>query len=125
MKKAEKTMLAETFRKLATDVMEIADVLEGKASVKEAVTPETIPEQTTPVTESTTTESTTPEQSAPKKTYTFEEARAILADKARAGFKTEIKDILAAHGFKKLSEITDPAKLALVVKDAEGIGVND
>ena len=42
---------------------------------------------------------------------TLEEARAVLADKARKGFRSEVKALLTAHGAKQLSDITDPAEL--------------
>ena len=92
-------------------------------------TPETIPEQTTPepsVPEQNTTKQPVPDppvpERPPEKTYTFEEVRAALADKARAGFKNEIKDILTAHGAAKLSEITDPVVLAQVFREAQEVG---
>ena len=54
------------------------------------------------------------------KTYTLEEARAILADKARKGFKAEVKAIITAEGVNALSDLKDdPEKLAWVVAKAE------
>jgi len=59
-------------------------------------------------------------ENLPQKTYTFEEARAILAGKARAGFRAEVKAILTAAGAKALSDLKDdPQKLADVVAEAE------
>lgn len=36
---------------------------------------------------------------------TFEELRGILADKARLGFREQIKEILTGYGVEKLSEL--------------------
>ena len=54
--------------------------------------------------------------------HSFEDVRGLLADKARAGYKAEVKAILTAHGVSRLSELTDPAELAKVWQEAEGIG---
>lgn len=69
-------------------------------------------------------ESQTPETEPvpPVKTYTREEVRGILAEKARAGFREEVKALLTSRGVKQLSEITDPAALAALVTEAETIG---
>ena len=108
MKKTEKAVLIEGLRKLSADAAWIADALEGKTEQK-AGEPEI-------------TEGTASEQAEEEKTYTFEDVRGLLADKARAGYKAEVKAILTAHGVEKLSQITDPAELAKVVQEAEGIG---
>lgn len=55
-----------------------------------------------------------------EKIYTYEEARAILAGKARAGYRAEVKALLSGVGAKALSDIKDdPQKLASVVTEAE------
>ena len=59
---------------------------------------------------------------APEKVYTYEEARAVLAEKSRAGFRAEVKALLAEFGVSQLSDVKDPGKLAEIVKKAEGIG---
>ena len=58
---------------------------------------------------------------APAKTYTYEEARAVLAEKSRTGHRAEVKAILTRHGVKQLSEVTDPVNLAVLVAEAEVI----
>ena len=63
-----------------------------------------------------------PEEEAPAKVYTYEETRAILAEKSRTGFRAEVKAILTAHGVKQLSEVKDPEELAAIVAEAEVIG---
>ena len=103
MTNRDKTVLIEGLRKLSQDAADIASALEG----------ETAQEQDTPV------ENTAPESS---KAYTYEEVRAILAEKSRTGYRAEVKAILTAHGVRQLSEITDPDELAVVVAEAEVIG---
>ena len=56
------------------------------------------------------------------KVYTYEEVRAILAEKSRTGFRAEVKALLTAHGVKQLSEITDPEVYAAIVAESEEIG---
>ena len=56
-----------------------------------------------------------------KKPLAFEEVRAILAQKARDGFKDQIKAILERHGSAKLSEL-DPSSYEAVVAEAEALG---
>ena len=98
MKKAEMAALAEGLRRLSADIAQIADVLAGKEA------PAAVPAE------------------KETKTYTFEEVRALLADKARHGFRAEAKAILTSRGVRQLSEITDPAELAAVAAEAEAIG---
>ena len=45
----------------------------------------------------------------------------ILADKSRAGFTAEIKQILIKHGAEKLSEIA-PTEYTALVADVEVLG---
>ena len=55
-------------------------------------------------------------------TATLEEVRGVLANKARNGFRAEVKALLTAHGAKQLSDITDPAELGALKKEAEALG---
>lgn len=48
----------------------------------------------------------------------FTELRAFLAEKSRAGFTAEIRQILADHGANKLSAVK-PEEYAAVMKEAE------
>ena len=57
----------------------------------------------------------------PEKTFTYEEARAVLAEKARRGCRAEVKAILTQHGVSQLSEVKDPSVLAALVAEAEAI----
>lgn len=58
----------------------------------------------------------TEEDSGPS--YTKEAVRGILASRSAAGFGTEVKKILAAHGAEKLSELSE-AEYAAVIAEAE------
>ena len=57
------------------------------------------------------------------KEYTYEEARAILAEKSRLGHRAEVKAILTRYGVKQLSDVTDPKKLAAIVAETEAIQI--
>ena len=61
------------------------------------------------------------EQAPEKKPCTLEELRAVLLEKRKAGFKDEIKALLAAHGADRLTEI-DPGEYDAMMAEAEGIG---
>ena len=58
-------------------------------------------------------------EEAPTKVYTYEEVRAILAEKSRTGFRAEVKAILTAHGVKQLSDVKSPEEFAAIVAEAE------
>ena len=57
-----------------------------------------------------------------EKRYTYEEVRGILAEKARTGFRTEVKAILTAHGVKQLSDVKEQEVFAAIAAEAEEIG---
>ena len=62
-----------------------------------------------------------PEKAEPipeKKAVTLEEVRTLLAEKSRAGLTEQVKEIIAKHGAKKLSEI-DPAEYEAVIAEVE------
>ena len=59
----------------------------------------------------------------PAKEYTYEEVRAVLAEKSRTGFRTKVKAILTKHGVTQLSDVKDPKTLAAIVAEAEEIKV--
>lgn len=62
-----------------------------------------------------------PEQTPAPKTYTIEEVRALLLQKRRDGFRDEIKELLAAHGAERLTDV-DPGEYAAMMQEAEAIG---
>lgn len=53
-----------------------------------------------------------------EKVYELEEVRKILADKSRAGYTDQLRDLLQKYGAKKLSEI-EPSKYKDLVQDVE------
>lgn len=53
-----------------------------------------------------------------KKTITLEEVRTLLAEKSRAGHTDQVKEIIAKHGAKKLSEI-DPSEYEALIAEVE------
>lgn len=61
------------------------------------------------------------QEPAKEKTLSLTEVRKILADKSRAGFTAEVKQILIKHGAEKLSEIV-PTEYAALVADVEVLG---
>ena len=128
MKKKELAVLIDGLRRLSALTAEIADTLAGKeAPVNNPTADVTEQEAEVPQAETETqleqpAETVPAEEVVPAKVYSFEEVRGILADKARAGFREEIKALLNSHGAKQLSEITDPAVLASLVAEAEAFG---
>ena len=128
MKKKEVAVLIDGLRRLSALTAEIADSLAGKEAPVNNQTADAIEQEVeVPQAETETqleqpAETVPAEEVVPAKVYSFEEVRGILADRARAGFREEIKAMLNAHGAKQLSEITDPAVLASLVAEAEAFG---
>lgn len=105
MTNRDKTVLIDGLKKFSQDIAEIAALLEGdEAQAQDS--PEEAPAQ----------------EAQPEKACTYEEARAALAEKARTGFRAEVKAILTAHGLKQLSDVKDPREYAAIMAEAEGIG---
>lgn len=128
MKKKEVAVLIDGLRRLSALTAEIADSLAGKEAPVNNQTADAIEQEAeVPQAETETqleqpAETVPAEEVVPAKVYSFEEVRGILADRARSGFREEIKAMLNAHGAKQLSEITDPAVLASLVAEAEAFG---
>ena len=61
-----------------------------------------------------------PEPTPAEPVLTLEAVRAVLANKSRAGFTTQIRTLLQKHGADKLSGI-DPANYKALLSDAEGL----
>ena len=108
--KQDKTVLVEGLKKLSADVADLAARLEGSEA----------PENTQD--EPAVEQAPAPTEAAPTETRTYEETRAVLAEKSRAGFRAEVKALLTEFGVSQLSDVKDPGKLAEIVKKAEGIG---
>ena len=131
MKKKELAVLIDGLRRLSALTAEIADTLAGKeAPVNNPTADVTEQEAEVPQAETETqleqpaetVSDVSTEEVPPAKVYSFEEVRGILAEKARAGFREEVKALLTSRGVKQLSEITDPVALAALVTEAESIG---
>ena len=112
MTKKDKMVLIDGLKKLSQDIADIAAVLEGADAAP--ARKQYVPAET---------QAPEPEKAAePAKACTYEEARAVLAEKSRTGFRAEVKALLTAHGLKQLSDVTDPEVFAALVAEAEGIG---
>ena len=110
MTKKDKQVLIDGLKKLSADVAELAALLEGtEAPAKKLDVPA---EEPAPAVV----------EEAPAKVYTYEEVRAILAEKSRTGFRAEVKAILTAHGVKQLSDVKTPEEFAAIVAEAEVVG---
>ncbi|HEL2325355.1 TPA: hypothetical protein TZN96_000449 [Streptococcus suis] len=57
----------------------------------------------------------------PKKEIQLEDVRAVLAMKAKDGYKNEVRALLNAHGASSLSAL-DPKHFAAVLEEAGGFG---
>ncbi|BDZ83798.1 hypothetical protein Lac2_19320 [Claveliimonas bilis] len=60
-------------------------------------------------------------EEAPKKQLSLTEVREVLAEKSRAGFTKEVKELLIKHGADKLSEI-NPAEYETLLAEVEVLG---
>lgn len=98
--KDKTALLVQGLERICADIAAIAALLESEESPNSSV-PEPAP--------------------VPEKVYTYEEARAILAEKSRSGLRAEVKAILTAHGVNQLSDVRDPKELAAIIKEAEAI----
>ncbi|MCC9888644.1 hypothetical protein HK148_05110 [Streptococcus agalactiae] len=65
-----------------------------------------------------TDDETVPE---PRREIQLEDVRAVLATKAKDGFKNEVRALLNAYGASSLSAL-DPKHFAAVLEEAGGIG---
>ena len=105
MTKKDKATLVEGLKRICADVAVLVSLFEDG---------ETPGKQDTPAEE---------EPKPPAKVYTYEEVRAILAEKSRTGFRAEVKALLTKHGVTQLSDVKEPEVFAAIVAEAEGIGV--
>ena len=56
------------------------------------------------------------------RTATLEEARPVLAEISRKGYRAEVKALLTKYGAGKLSDITDETVLGEILVEAEELG---
>ncbi len=61
------------------------------------------------------------EPEPPAKPITLAEVRAVLANKSRAGFTEEVKQLVMKHGAEKLSGVPE-SEYAALMKEAESLG---
>ena len=57
---------------------------------------------------------------APEKALTLEDVRPVLADKSRAGFTDQIRDLLHKYGADRLSKV-DPKDYEALLNDVEAL----
>jgi len=105
MTKKDKATLVEGLKRICADVAVLVSLFEGDEA----------PDKQDPPAEE--------EPQTPAKVYTYEEVRAILAEKSRTGFRAEVKALLTKHGVTQLSDVKEPDVFAAIVAEAEGIGV--
>ena len=69
----------------------------------------------------TITPAALPDSKEPEKTYTKEDVRAVLAEKSSAGYRNEVKELLAKYGATQLKQV-DPQSYAALMEEAQVIG---
>ncbi len=114
MTKKDKVLI-DGLRNLARAVADIAAALEGSDAKTKAA-----PATPAPLQEPAPEPAPAPEE-APKP-VTFEELRGCLAEKAKNGYRDEVKAMLAKYGVERLSEVDDPDTWAVMMLEAEEIG---
>jgi hypothetical protein len=62
-----------------------------------------------------------PTKEPAKNKLKLEDVRAVLADKSRAGYTAEVRNLLKKYGADRLSKV-DPADYEAILKDAEVLG---
>lgn len=103
MTKKDKATLVEGLKRICADVAILVSLFEEAPGTQDPPAEE--------------------EPQTPAKVYTYEEVRAILAEKSRTGFRAEVKALLTKHGVTQLSDVKEPDVFAAIVAEAEGIGV--
>lgn len=117
MTKKDRTVLIDGLKKISTDIADLASVFEGT----DAQTQKTDTSAEKPAAELAEEKSPAPEQEQAKP-CTYEDARAILAEKSRTGFRAEVKAILTSHNLKQLSDAKTSELYAAIIAEAEAIG---
>ena len=118
-------VIAMALRMIGKNIMLIADsiCIEEPSAVEEKPkkrTKKTAKEE--PKTEKVEEEpASTEEQQKPE--ITFQQVRAVLAQKSREGFTSAVKNIIEYFGAEKLSDIK-PENYAEVLEQAEMIGID-
>lgn len=110
-KKSNLDSILLELRRNAKSIMELADALEKEFSK------ENTPKTTSAVKE----ESSTTEENVPTKEIKLADIKVILMEKSRAGFDTEVHELIQSYGVPKLSAI-DKCHYAELLQKAEVIG---
>lgn len=108
-KMSDTTIIIEEIRKCGEALTKIAEVLSDNLE-------ETSSDQETPTVQETSETMAT----EPKEKITLEEVRAVLAEKSRNGFTTEVKALIRKFGVEKLSDIEE-SRFADVLAEVEAI----
>lgn len=102
MNKEKMLEFAADLKKIAEDILELADgFLTEEAADSE--TPESVPE-------------VQEEKEVP--VISLEQVRGVLADKSRSGKTAEVKALIGRHGAERLSDV-DPKEYPALLKEAE------
>ena len=132
MTKKDKAIVAEGLQRICADLAVIASLFGEpggrdkpmhETEVPAAGVPNSDTAEQTPIcSEDPPAKEPEPERTAGlPKTAAYEEVRAVLAEKARTGFRAEVKALLTRYGARQLSEITDPVQLGEILSEAEAI----
>ena len=121
-----KKVLITDLRKLSEALAAIANDLEAEES--ESITPDgtsSVTNAPPETTESNSGEEVTQEHNAfpaedshPSRVYSYQEARAILAEKSRYRLREQVKAILNKYGVESLSKVTDDTVRTKIVEEA-------
>ena len=121
MTRDDRHALISTVELISADLSTVADLLKRILTADDAKAAEAPAELAAePAAEPAATPAAEAEKT-PAKGRTYEEARAVLAEKARMGFRAEVKAILTRHGVNQLSEIGDPEIYATVIEEASAL----
>ena len=82
----------------------LSELFSGAAENQKSVEPTTVTEEQS--------------KTAEEKVLTLEEVRAVLAEKSRAGFTVQIREILVKHGAEKMSAV-NPLEYEALLKEVE------
>ncbi len=85
------------------------------------ITPETEPDPPAPA-ETPEEPAATPEAPLQDEPVTYEQTRKVLGDKARNGYRVEVKALLSKYGYEQLSDIHDPEIFSALIAEAGEIG---
>ena len=94
------TELRNAAQSLISVADSLNDLFSGGGGIKVAAQPETAPEE---------------------KPITLEAVRAVLAEKSRSGFTTEVKALIEKYGAARLSEVV-PASYKALLQEAKVLG---